>query len=69
MTDVRFDSEEEELRSPLFVIRPLEPPQGYYQFIIKLGLAKDNEEAGKVMAIVAMGAVVVAILYPFIFGS
>lgn len=69
MTDVRFDTEEEDLKSVGFVIKPLEPPKGFYRFFIKLGVAKNNEEAGRIMAVIAILAVSVGILYPLVFGA
>lgn len=62
---VQFDSEEE--------LRKFRAPSdssggGLYQFFIKLGLAKNNKEAEKVMMIVAVVAIIIAIVYPFVFG-
>jgi hypothetical protein len=68
MTDVRFDTEEEDLKGVGFVIKPLEPPKGFYRFFIKLGVAKNNHEAGRIMAGIAILAVIIGIMYPIIFG-
>lgn len=65
MTNVQFDSEREESR---FRLRPLEPPRGLYEFVIKLGLAKDNKEANIVLLIITGLAALIGILYPFMFG-
>jgi hypothetical protein len=60
---VKFDEEKDGFR-----VRPIDPPKGFYKFFIQNGFAKNNEEAGKIMAMIAVGAILIAVLYPFIFG-
>lgn len=65
MTNVQFESEED---NGGFHLRPVPPPKGFYQLFIKNGWAKNTEEAGKIMATIALVAALIAILYPFLFG-
>ncbi len=65
MTNVEFESEED---NGGFHLRPVPPPKGMYQFFIKHGFAKNMEDAGKLMLVIAVVAIIIGIAYPFLFG-
>lgn len=65
---VQFNTEEEDKQYGGFRFRPIEPPKGFYEFFVKNGFAKNNEEAGKLMLAITIGAIIIGILYPFVFG-
>ncbi len=44
-----------------------EAPKGLYKLVISLGLAKDLKGARMVLVIVAVAAIVLAVVYPFLF--
>ncbi len=61
MTDVQFNDEMTTAKP-----KPVEAPQGLYKLVISLGLARDMQGARTVLLVVAVLAIIIGVVFPFI---
>ncbi len=62
MTDVQFTGEE----APLVQPQAPRQPRGLYKLVISLGLAKDEKSASAMLIVIAIIAIAVGVIYPFL---
>jgi hypothetical protein len=64
MSDVSFNEESEVVQTPMSA--PSTSKKGLYGLVIKMGLAKDEKQASGVLLVIALIAVAIAVIYPFL---
>lgn len=62
MTDVQFTGEE----TPSVQSQAPRQPRGLYKLVISLGLAKDETSASAMLVVIAIIAILIGVIYPFL---